>query len=166
MKLEFEVNRQKVSLEVPAQKRLLDILREDLDLIAAKEGCGKGECGACTVLLDDRRVNSCLVPAFQLSGSSVLTLEWLREQPFYHHMEEIFTRHGSVQCGFCFPGIVMSTASLLVESPVPLTEEHIREGLAGNICRCTGYSRIISAVTEITKRSDIINNIRKVCRHE
>jgi len=166
MKIDFTVNHQKITLEVEPGKRLLDIIRDDLDLTAAKEGCGKGECGACTVLMNGKRVNACLIPALQLNGHHIITLEWLEKQPFFNQMENIFIRHGSVQCGFCFPGLVMSTASLLAESLVPLTEEHIREGLAGNICRCTGYSRIISAVTEIAMQGDIIHAIHEACDHE
>ena len=126
-------------------RRLLDVLRDDLGLTGAKEGCGEGECGACSVLLDGRLVNSCLVPIAQAAGGSVLTPEGLAETPGGRLLAECFTECHGAQCGFCTPGMVMASYSLLMANPAP-DEQAIREGLAGNICRCTGYDYIIDAV--------------------
>lgn len=125
--------------------RLLDVLREDLGLTGAKEGCGEGECGACSVLLNGKLVNSCLVPASQIDGAEVLTPEGLAETDEGKLLAECFTECHGAQCGFCTPGMMMATASLLRENPDP-DEQAIREGLAGNLCRCTGYDMIIDAV--------------------
>jgi carbon-monoxide dehydrogenase small subunit len=125
--------------------RLLDILREDLGLTGAKEGCGEGECGACSVLLDGKLVNSCLVPASQIDGSEVLTPEGLALSDAGRLLAECFTECHGAQCGFCTPGIMMASAALLRQNPDP-DEQAIREGLAGNLCRCTGYDMIVDAV--------------------
>ncbi len=125
--------------------RLLDILRDDLGLTGAKEGCGEGECGACSVLLDGKLVNSCLVPASQIDGSEVLTPEGLAESDAGRLLAECFTECHGAQCGFCTPGMMMASAALLHRNPDP-DEQAIREGLAGNLCRCTGYDMIVDAV--------------------
>jgi len=131
MKIEFKVNGKTVRLDSPPQKRLLDILRDDLDLIAVKEGCGKGECGSCTVIFNGRRVNSCLVPALQLRGSSVYTLEGVQKWPVFQSIEQVFVEHGAVQCGFCTPGLIMTAYSLLKDNPAP-DKSVIRRAVSGN----------------------------------
>lgn len=161
MEIDFRVNGQAVHLEAPPQKRLLDILRDDLDLIAVKEGCGKGECGSCTVIYNGRRVNSCLVPALQLSGSNVYTLEGIRNWPVFQSVEEVFVENGAVQCGFCIPGIVLSAIAFLKETDPPYSTENIKWAIAGNMCRCTGYTKIINAISELSQRRDLVSRVKK-----
>lgn len=146
MKLSFTVNGQARSLEVPPLKRLLDVLREDLALTGTKEGCGEGECGACSVLLNGQLVNACLVPACQSAQTQVTTIEGLsaadgRLSP----LQRSFVECGAAQCGICTPGMVVA-AQCFLESDQPPTEHAVREALAGNLCRCTGYQKIIDAV--------------------
>jgi len=132
-------------------RRLLDILRIDLGLTGAKEGCGEGECGACSVLLDGKLVNSCLVPVSQVNGSEVLTPEGLAETVEGKILAESFTECHGAQCGFCTPGMMMASAALLRTNSNP-DEQEIREGLAGNICRCTGYDKIVDSVQMASDR--------------
>ena len=143
----FYVNSKETEVTVSAGDRLLDVLRNQLGLTGTKEGCGIGECGACTVILDGRAVNSCLVPAASLEGHKVVTIEGLSEGETLHPLQEAFVRHGAVQCGFCTPGFLMSAKALLDENPHPGREE-IREAIAGNLCRCTGYEQIIEAIED------------------
>jgi len=145
MKIRFTVNGRKVDREVTADSRLLDLLRDDLHLTGTKEGCGEGECGACTVLIDGKAVNSCLVLAPQADGKDILTVEGLAKGDKLHPIQRAFVEKGAVQCGFCTPGFIMSTYALLKESPNPSNEE-ILTALEGNLCRCTGYTKIIEAV--------------------
>lgn len=161
MKLNFEVNGKNVTLEVSPKKRLLDILREDLDLIGTKEGCGKGECGACTVLLNGKAVNSCLVPAFQVEGSRLQSIEGIKELPVFTAIEKTYIEHGAVQCGFCMSGFVMSTISMLNQMDTQLTPDQIKWWMAGNLCRCTGYSKILQAVESLVIQPDIIQQIQE-----
>ncbi len=143
--IRFILNRKEITVQVPGTRRLLDLLRDDLQLTASKEGCGEGECGACSVLKDGRVVNSCMIPAAALEGCEIMTLEGLRETEQGKCIVDAFSDTGAVQCGFCTPGMVMAAASLLAENPRPTADE-IRIGLSGNLCRCTGYDMIVDGV--------------------
>ena len=145
MQIEFYVNEKRTVLDVPADKRLLDLLRDDLGLTGVKEGCGEGECGACTILLDGEAVHSCMVLAGELSGHHVTTIEGLEEDGRLGVLQSAFVDSGAVQCGYCTPGMIMSATGLLNKNPDP-SEEEIRVALSGNICRCSGYVQIVEAV--------------------
>jgi carbon-monoxide dehydrogenase small subunit len=145
MKIQLTVNGKRTEVEVDAETRLLDLLRESLHLTGTKEGCGEGECGACTVLLDGRAVNSCLVPAAQAEGAEILTIEGLAPGSTLHPIQRAFVEQGAVQCGFCTPGFILSTYALLQANPTP-SDEQILTALEGNLCRCTGYGKIVEAV--------------------
>jgi carbon-monoxide dehydrogenase small subunit len=141
------VNDGAVEVLVQPWDTLLDALRERLGLTGPKEGCGTGDCGACTVHLDGKPVASCLMLAVQARGRSVRTIEGLAAGSVLHPLQDAFVRHGVPQCGFCIPGVLMAAAALLAENPRPSPEE-IRYGIAGNLCRCTGYTRMITAISE------------------
>ena len=138
------------TLRVLPMARLLDVLREDLKLTGTKEGCGEGECGACSVLIDGELVNSCLVPVLQVEGAQIQTIEGVASGAELHAVQEAFIECGGAQCGICTPGMVLAAVSLLERTPEP-TEADIREGLAGNLCRCTGYTKIFEAVVHACK---------------
>ncbi len=159
MKFKFSVNEKREEVDVSPKKCLLDILREDLNLTGTKEGCGKGECGACTVLMNGRRVNSCLVPALQIEGARMVTIEGLEQWQSFPAIEQAYIENGAVQCGFCISGFVMSTASLLTEVQFPVTESTIKSALGGNICRCTGYNKIIQAIQQVANQSNMVQQI-------
>jgi carbon-monoxide dehydrogenase small subunit len=144
MKLKFHVNGDKRSVDVPPMKRLLDTLREELALTGTKEGCGEGECGACTVLIDGAAVNSCLVPTCQVDGAEVRTVEGLGGSDRLHRLQRAFLDNGAAQCGICTPGMLMAALALPKKSSL----DEIRAGLAGNLCRCTGYMKIYDAVAQ------------------
>jgi len=143
--IHFTVNGESRTVNVPPMKRLLDVLREDLHLTGTKEGCGEGECGSCSVRLNDELVNSCLVPVLQAEGAEIQTVEGLALDGELHPLQEAFLHNGGAQCGICTPGMLMAAAQLLAHSPHP-SEAEIREGLAGNLCRCTGFARIFASV--------------------
>jgi carbon-monoxide dehydrogenase small subunit len=144
------VNNNKYEIAVAPNKTLTQVLREDLNLLGTKEGCGLGDCGACTVILDGRPVNSCLVLAVQVDGSGITTIEGVAEGQKLHPVQQAFVDHGAVQCGFCTPGMVLSAKSLLEKNPHP-TELEVRKALSGNLCRCTGYQKIVEAVEAVNR---------------
>ncbi|SDZ09273.1 (2Fe-2S)-binding protein [Tindallia californiensis] len=140
------VNHQQHTLSVTEEERLLDLLRNQLQLTGTKEGCGEGECGACTVIMDGVIVNSCLVLAFQANGKTIETIEGIGgENGNLHPIQQAFLDSGAVQCGFCTPGMVLAAKVILAENPNP-REAEIREGISGNLCRCTGYEKIVEAI--------------------
>ena len=141
------VNDEPVEMLVQPYDTLLDALREELRLTGPKEGCGTGDCGACTVHLDGKPVASCLVLAMQARGRAVRTIEGLAKSGDLHPLQDAFVRHGVPQCGFCIPGVLMAAAAVLAEHPRP-TEAQIRYGIAGNLCRCTGYTKMVTAIAE------------------
>ena len=147
----FTVNGQQTTVEAPPMKRLLDVLREDLLLTGAKEGCGEGECGSCSVLMNGELVNSCLVPVLQAEGATITTIEGVANLTAagekLHPIQQCFLEKGGAQCGICTPGMILATHHLLAKHPHPTLAE-IQEGLAGNLCRCTGYMRIFEAVQQ------------------
>lgn len=152
-RISFTLNGEKAEVEVPSVRTLLEMLRQDFSLTATKEGCAKGECGACTVLLNGKPINSCLKAAVTLKPEDeIITLEGLEKDELMKKVQEAFVTEGGVQCGFCTPGMVMSSYVLLKESPNPTADE-IREGLSGNLCRCTGYGKILSAVEKAAKEA-------------
>jgi len=146
----FTVNGRAMTVAVSADESALTVLRDRLDLAGAKLACGEGECGACTIIVDDRSINACLMPAPDLDGRDVRTVEGLWEGAGLSPVQQAFVRHGAVQCGFCTPGMVMQ-ATHLVERRSNLTEAQVRRGLEGNVCRCTGYHKIIAAVIEASR---------------
>ena len=150
-KISFAVNGEPKTVHVYPMERLLDVLRQKLQLTGTKEGCGEGECGSCAVLMDGILVNSCLVPVLQATGSSVVTIEGLAPGQTLHVLQEAFLECGGAQCGICTPGMILAAVHLLNGTPGPTLEE-IREGLSGNLCRCTGYSQIVDAVAEAARR--------------
>src|ERR1700730_4982492 len=145
VQVECEVNGQVVTLEAHPMARLLDVLRENLRLTGTKEGCGEGECGACSVEVDGELVNSCLVPILQVEGAKIRTIEGVAERDHLHAVQQSFLTRGGAQCGICTPGMVIASVNLLTRHPHP-TEAEIREGLSGNLCRCTGYIKIFESV--------------------
>ena len=145
MKVNFTLNGNSMSVETAPDRRVVDLLREDLGLSGTKECCGSGECGACTILVDGESRLSCLMLAAQLEGRTLLTIEGLAANGELHVVQQAFVDHGAVQCGFCTPGMVLATLDLLRRIPEP-TREEVRRELSGNLCRCTGYQKIVDAV--------------------
>ena len=145
MQINFKVNGEERSVEGFPMARLLDVLREQLHLTGTKEGCGEGECGACTVIIDGQIVNSCLVPLAQVNGADITTIEGVAGNGELHAVQQAFIDHGGAQCGICTPGMVLAAVDLLKRNPEP-NEIEIRNGLAGNLCRCTGYMKIFESV--------------------
>jgi aerobic carbon-monoxide dehydrogenase small subunit len=149
--ISFAVNGETRTVRAYPMERLLDVLRHQLQLTGAKEGCGEGECGSCAVLMDGMLVNSCLVPVLQAQGSNIVTIEGVAAEGSLHVLQQTFLECGGAQCGICTPGMILASAHLLNQKPEPTIEE-IREGLSGNLCRCTGYRQIIEAVAEAARR--------------
>jgi aerobic carbon-monoxide dehydrogenase small subunit len=145
MQINFKVNGEAHSVQTFPMARLLDVLREQLHLTGTKEGCGEGECGACTVVIDGQIVNSCLVPVAQVNGAEIITIEGVASNGELHAVQQAFIDHGGAQCGICTPGMVLAAVDLLKRNPQP-DENAIRNGLAGNLCRCTGYMKIFESV--------------------
>jgi carbon-monoxide dehydrogenase small subunit len=149
-KISIRVNGKPMTIETDLNRRLLDVLREDLNLLGPKEGCGEGECGACAVLLDHEIVNSCTVPIANCIDHDVVTIEGYANTSRYKVLKKAFEDEGAVQCGFCTPGMMIASESLLNKNPNPTVEE-IKIGLSGNLCRCTGYNMIIKAIQKAVK---------------
>jgi len=145
MKIKFTLNGKKTEIDAAADRRVVDILREDLGLTGTKEGCGAGECGACTILVGFETRLSCLMLAAQLEGLEITTVEGLAADGCLHPLQQAFVQSGAVQCGFCTPGMLLTSVALLKKNPDP-SRAQIREGLSGNLCRCTGYQKIVDAV--------------------
>jgi carbon-monoxide dehydrogenase small subunit len=151
MRIQFTVNQSQRDIDVPPMSRLLDVLRTDLGLTGTKEGCGEGECGACSVILDGEVINSCLVPVCQVQGSRILTVEGLGKDGRLDPLQQAFLECGGAQCGICTPGMLVAARALLDRNSSPDREE-IKEAIAGNLCRCTGYIKIVDAIEMAAKR--------------
>ena len=150
--ISFILNGSEVKVTVDGHLRLIDVLRRTMGLTGTKEGCGEGECGACTVIVDGKAVNSCLYPAHEIEGKSVITIEGLHVPKHkLSKIQQAFVDHGAIQCGFCTPGMIMSAKALLDSNPNP-SDEEIREALQGNLCRCTGYVQIVEAVKRVARQ--------------
>jgi carbon-monoxide dehydrogenase small subunit len=149
--LKMVLNGEPTEIAIKPSAILLDVLRDQLGLTGAKEACGEGECGACTVLLDGKAVNSCLIPAMKAMNKEVLTIEGLAKDDKLHPIQQAFIEHGAVQCGFCTPGMILAARALLDQNPNP-TEKEVKIGLSGNLCRCTGYVKIVEAVMAAAKK--------------
>jgi carbon-monoxide dehydrogenase small subunit len=145
--LTMTLNGEELTVEVKPSTLLVEVLRDQLELTGTKVACGEGECGACTVLLDGKPVNSCLVPALKAQGREVLTVEGLAPLGELHPLQKAFVEHGAVQCGYCTPGMLMSAKALLDHNPSP-TEDEVRLAISGNLCRCTGYAKIVEAILD------------------
>ncbi|TYP51598.1 (2Fe-2S)-binding protein [Thermosediminibacter litoriperuensis] len=153
MEIVLYVNGKKYKLDVGSEERLLDVLRDKIGIKSVREGCSEGECGACTVLMDKKPVTSCLVLAFQAEGKEILTVEGLIENGELDQLQKSFIEKGAIQCGYCTPGMILSIKGLLYQNPNP-TEEEIREAIAGNLCRCTGYKKIVDAVIDAVQKGE------------
>ncbi|MDO5689064.1 MAG: (2Fe-2S)-binding protein [Tissierellia bacterium] len=149
MEISFLLNGKQIEYEVDSAKRAIDFIREDLGLTGTKEGCGEGECGACTIILNGKAVTSCTMLAGQLNGTTVTTIEGLAESGDLDRIQLAFIEAGAVQCGFCTPGMILSTKALIDENPHPTVEE-IKSAIEGNLCRCTGYAKIVEAIQNVT----------------
>ena len=148
LNIQLTVNGDSHQVQIDPAETLLHVLREKLGLTGTKEGCGEGDCGACTILVNGKSVNSCIYPAIQADGCQILTVEGVEKDPKLKAIQQAFVDHGAVQCGFCSPGMIMATCALLDENPTP-TEAEIRRGLSGNLCRCTGYQAMVDAVKSL-----------------
>lgn len=151
--IKFNLNGKAVETSAPPTVRLIDLLRDEFDLIGTKEGCGDGECGACSVMVNTLVQNSCLIPIGAIEGADIITIDGYSKTELFKILSDCYSEAGAVQCGFCIPGMVMASAALLSENPCP-TEEEIREGISGNLCRCTGYNMIVDAISLAAKKGD------------
>ena len=151
--INFKLNGRPVSVTVPVTMKTLSMLRDVLDLTGTKYACGEGECGACTIRLDGMTINSCLMYAVDCDGRELVTIEGLKTGKALHPMQKAFVDHGSIQCGFCMPGMIMQ-ADYLVENNPGLNREEIQRGLEGNVCRCTGYTKVLDAVTAVVESGE------------
>jgi aerobic carbon-monoxide dehydrogenase small subunit len=153
MEISFKLNGKTIEKIIEPTKRLLDVLREDMGITGTKEGCGEGECGACSVLIDHQLVNSCLMPVGNIAGCEVVTIEGFSRNPRYKILAAAFSTAGAVQCGFCTPGMILAAEALLNRIPHP-SEKEIRQAISGNLCRCTGYSMIVEAIQIAARQGD------------
>ena len=153
MLIEFKVNGKSYQIDVCPSMRLIDLLRDELGLTGTKEGCGEGECGSCTVIMDEKAVNSCLVLAPQVAGKEIITVEGLAEDGQLDSLQQKFLEHSAVECGFCTPGMLTSAKPHLMKNPHP-TDEEIRTAIAGNLCRCAGYAKIVAAIKAAADSTD------------
>jgi carbon-monoxide dehydrogenase small subunit len=151
--IKFILNGKTVETNAPPTSRLLDLLRDELELIGTKEGCGEGECGACSVFVNNLLQNSCLIPIGSIAGCNIQTIEGILETEQFKILDESYSNAGGVQCGYCIPGMIMASAALLSKNPHP-SEADIREGISGNLCRCTGYNMIVEAINQAAKKGD------------
>lgn len=151
--IKFILNGRTVETDAPPTARLLDIIREQFELIGTKEGCGEGECGACSVFVNNLLQNSCLIPVGSIDGAYVQTIEGIMETEQFKILDESYSIAGGVQCGYCIPGMIMASADLLSKNPHP-SETEIRDGISGNLCRCTGYNMIVDAISLAAKKGD------------
>lgn len=161
MIIAFRVNDRDYRLDIDPSLRLIDVLRDNLGLTGTKEGCGEGECGSCTVILEGEAVCSCVVPALQIRGKEIYTIESLAADDQLDALQQAFIRNGAVQCGYCTPGMLMSAKALLMKNPRP-SDEEIRIAVSGNLCRCTGYNQIVRAVAEVAGIAE--NEVQNVGR--
>ena len=150
-RMQFNINGMPYGDEIDVRRTLLEVLRENFGLMGTKKGCNEGECGACTVLLDNKPVLSCLVLAVEAQGKKIETVEGLAPNGELNPLQKAFLEHGALQCGFCTPGMLMAAQGLLIENPKP-TEQEVRKAIAGNLCRCTGYDTIVAAILEAAKK--------------
>jgi len=148
--LELKINGEVYLVSIEPWKTLLEVLRETLNLTGTKEACGKGDCGACTVLLDGKPINSCLTLAVEAQGKDILTIEGLAQGGQLHPIQQAFIKHGAIQCGFCTPGMILSAKALLDKNPHP-SETEVRQSISGNLCRCSGYTKIIEAIMDVSR---------------
>jgi carbon-monoxide dehydrogenase small subunit len=151
--IELRVNGVMYQIRIEPHRTLLEVLREALFLTGTKEGCGMGDCGACTVIVDGKPILSCIALAIEVAGKDVTTIEGLSREGALHPLQEAFMKHGAIQCGFCTPGMIMTSKALLDESDHP-TEQEIRKAMAGNLCRCTGYVKIVKAIQSVAERKE------------
>jgi aerobic carbon-monoxide dehydrogenase small subunit len=152
MEITFTINGEKMTKEVEANKTLLKYIREDLDFTGTKEGCGAGECGACTILVNGKAVNACLMLAPEADGKEILTIEGISDGYNLDPLQDAFIEHAALQCGFCTPGMIMSAKALLSENPTP-NEEEVKSAISGNLCRCTGYKKIVDAIMDVSENN-------------
>jgi aerobic carbon-monoxide dehydrogenase small subunit len=149
----FTLNGRMIETDAPPTTRLLDLIRDEFELIGTKEGCGEGECGACSVFVNNLLQNSCLIPIGSIEGADIQTIEGIMKTKQFKLLDESYSIAGGVQCGYCIPGMVMASAALLSNNPHP-SEAEIREGISGNLCRCTGYNMIVDAINLAAKKGD------------